>query len=99
MDIAIGHQEINCATKELSVLEPPSGSTCGSYMATYIQNRGGYLTNPDATSACEFCSSRTTDQFFGPTFNISYSHHWRDLGIFCVYILFNVSIIGLCSGN
>lgn len=90
--VAIGHQEINCAEKELSKLEPPSGVSCGTYLASYISNKGGYLTNPAATSACEYCSSRTTDEFYGPTFNISYSHHWRDLGIFCAYIVFNVGV-------
>jgi ATP-binding cassette subfamily G (WHITE) protein 2 (SNQ2) len=87
---AIGQQEINCATKELAQLQPPSGSTCGSYMQSYITSHGGYLLNSNATSGCLYCSARTTDEFFGPTFNISYSHHWRDAGLFAVYIAFNV---------
>lgn len=90
---AIGHQQITCSSKEYSTLQPPSGSTCASYLATYISNKGGYLLNPDATSACQFCSSRTTDQFFGPKFNISYDHRWRNVGLFCAYIVFNVSAL------
>jgi len=61
-------------------------------MQNYISNAGGYLTNPDATSSCQFCSSRTTDQFLGPSFNIQYSHHWRNVGFLAAYILFNVSL-------
>lgn len=61
-------------------------------MQNYITNAGGYLTNPDATSGCQFCSVRTTDQFLGPSFNIVYSHHWRNLGFLMAFILFNVSV-------
>ena len=91
LSLAIGHQLINCADKELVTVEPPSGQTCGEFMAGYILSSGGYLTNPDASAACRFCSSRTTDQWMGPKFNIFYSHHWRNFGLFCAYILFNVS--------
>jgi ATP-binding cassette, subfamily G (WHITE), member 2, SNQ2 len=87
---AVGKQNITCRPVELVTLEPPSGQSCGSYMQSYISSAGGYLTNPDATSACEFCSSRTTDQFLGPSFNIEYSHHWRNFGFMMAFILFNV---------
>jgi CDR ABC transporter len=93
--LAVGGYPINCATKEFATLEPPSGSTCISYLQSYISRHGGYLANPDATSGCSFCSARTTDEWFGPAFNMSYSHHWRDLGIFVAYIIFNVSFLFL----
>lgn len=85
--------QITCAEKEYAHLNPPSGQTCGNYLDAFISARGGYITNPDATSACSYCSSATTDQFLGPTFNIYYSTHWRDFGIFCAFIIFNVSLL------
>ncbi|KAF9531189.1 ABC-2 type transporter-domain-containing protein [Crepidotus variabilis] len=88
-----GHEEITCAAKELVTIQPPSGEVCSSYMGPYISSFGGYLTNPDATSACQFCSARTTDQWLGPTFNMFYSHHWRDFGLFWAYILFNFALL------
>ena len=91
----IGHQLINCSDKELVTLEPPSGQTCGEFMARYTSSRGGYLTNPDASTTCQFCSCRTTDEWMEPTFNIFYQHHCRDFGLFCVYIIFNVSFVSL----
>jgi len=94
---AIGHQLINCSDKELVTLEPPSGQTCGGFMASYISSRGGYLTNPDASTTCHFCSSRTTDEWMGPTFNIFYQNHWRDFGLFCVYIIFNICAVYLLT--
>jgi ATP-binding cassette subfamily G (WHITE) protein 2 (SNQ2) len=92
---AIGKQTITCATKELVTLTPPSGQTCGNFMNSYITNVGGYLTNPDATSGCEFCSVRTTDQFLGGNFHIFYSHHWRNFAFMLAFVCFNISCIFL----
>jgi ATP-binding cassette, subfamily G (WHITE), member 2, SNQ2 len=90
---AVGKQDITCMPVELVTLEPPSGQSCGNYMQNYISMAGGYLTNLIATSGCEFCSVRTTDQFLGPNFNIEYSHHWRNFGFMMVFILFYVSFL------
>lgn len=89
--LAVGRMEINCAAQELSKIIPPSGLTCGAYMQNYIASAGGYLTNPDATTDCLFCSSRTTDQFLSSSFNIFYSHRWRNFGLLIGYTIFNVS--------
>jgi ATP-binding cassette subfamily G (WHITE) protein 2 (SNQ2) len=92
---AVGGQLISCSDKELVSLQPPAGESCVSFMAQYISRVGGYLTNSVATADCRFCSSRTTDEWMGPSFNIFYRHHWRDFGIFCAYILFNVRRLSL----
>jgi len=95
---AVGKQDITCTPVELVTLTPPSGQTCGNYMEQYIANAGGYLTNPDASSACHFCSYRTTDQFLGTSFNIEYAHHWRNFGIIMAFVLFNVSTMRCSIG-
>lgn len=87
---ALGKQNINCSSVELVYLTPPSGQTCGDYMSTYITNSGGYVTNPSDSSNCGFCSTATTDQFLGANFNITYAHRWRNIGIVCAFIVFNV---------
>ncbi|KAI0728228.1 pleiotropic drug resistance ABC transporter [Fomitopsis betulina] len=94
---AIGQSEITCVAKELSTIEPPTGQTCIKYMGNFIELSGGYLTNENATSSCQYCAYRTTDAFLEQSFNISYSNHWRDFGIFCAYILFNIACIFLFS--
>ncbi|KAG9227093.1 hypothetical protein CCMSSC00406_0008293 [Pleurotus cornucopiae] len=86
---AVGHQDIVCSETEIAIVNPPSGNTCAQYFQSYIVNNGGYLNNPDAASACQFCSTRTTDEYLERTFNIQYSHRWRDVGIFCAFIVFN----------
>ncbi|KDR66421.1 hypothetical protein GALMADRAFT_80772 [Galerina marginata CBS 339.88] len=92
---AIGQESIICASKELLTLQPPSGQTCLTYMTRYILANGGYLDNLDATSGCRICPFRTTDQWLGPSFNIFYRHHWRNFGIFCGYIVFNLFLVYL----
>ena len=64
--------------------------TCSEYMSAWIARAGGYLSNPDATTACKFCSLRTTDELLDLSFNIKYSNRWRDFGIFTAFIVFNV---------
>ncbi|KAF8957821.1 pleiotropic drug resistance ABC transporter [Flammula alnicola] len=89
---AVGRQQINCSAVEFVTINPPSGMTCEQYMAPYMSFAGGYLTNPAASTACEFCSVRTTDQFLEHAFNIFYHHHWRNIGILVAFIFFNNAI-------
>ncbi|KAG2033358.1 pleiotropic drug resistance ABC transporter [Suillus americanus] len=87
---AIGGQLINCASIELVQINPPSGLSCATYMDPFISFAGGYLTNPDATTECLYCPYRTTDEFMFSSFNILYSHHWRNTGIVLGVVVFNV---------
>ncbi|KAF9242291.1 ABC-2 type transporter-domain-containing protein [Melanogaster broomeanus] len=89
----IGHQYVSCASIELVTLQPPSGQTCGTYMGPYMSYAGGYLTNPAATTSCEFCPFRTTDQYMLLSFNITYGRHWWDMGIMLGVTVFNVLAI------
>ncbi|KAG1855629.1 ABC-2 type transporter-domain-containing protein [Suillus subalutaceus] len=90
---AIGGQLINCASNELVPINPPSGLSCAAYMDPFMSFAGGYITNPDATTQCLYCPYRTTDQFMFSSFNISYSHHWRNTGIVLGNVVFNVCAI------
>ncbi|EPQ50781.1 pleiotropic drug resistance ABC transporter [Gloeophyllum trabeum ATCC 11539] len=90
---AVGRSQVRCSAVEYVQVNPPSGSTCGQYLQNYIANAGGYLTNPDATSQCNYCSINSTDAFLEGNFNILYSRHWRDLGLLFVYIAFNITCV------
>ncbi|KIY52486.1 ABC transporter [Fistulina hepatica ATCC 64428] len=87
----LGDQTMACADIELVTVQPPSGLTCSQYLDPYMSVAGGYLTNPNATSSCEFCSTRTTDAYLGAVFNIYDRYHWRDLGIMVAYVGFNLA--------
>ncbi|KAI0318674.1 ABC-2 type transporter-domain-containing protein [Amylostereum chailletii] len=92
---AVGRSSVTCAAAEVVELTPPSGQSCGNYMAQFIATAGGKVLNPDAVapSQCQFCSVDTTDQFLFNSFNIDYNKHWRDFGLMFAYIMFNVAAV------
>lgn len=91
----VGRTPIECSTQELVTLEPPSGQTCGEFMAPFLENVGGYLVDETSTTECNYCSASTTDELLGQ-FGLSYGTRWRDFGLLWVYILFNiVAAVGL----
>ncbi|TFK38228.1 pleiotropic drug resistance ABC transporter [Crucibulum laeve] len=103
---SLGRQKITCSSVELVSVDPPSGRTCSEYLEKYMSVAGGYVTNPSATESCEFCAFATTDQFLGLSFNISYDHRWRNVGILLAFVVFNVAatflftyIFRIHSGN
>lgn len=65
--------------------------TCGVYMAPYISENGGYLTNSTvgSTLECEFCVIADTNAFLA-RFGIFYEDRWRNFGIMWGYVAFNV---------
>ncbi|PYD84322.1 hypothetical protein DNF23_55205, partial [Pseudomonas syringae pv. pisi] len=78
-----------CSEKELSYLEPPQGKSCGEYMASFIENAGGYLQDPNSTERCGYCRYTDADQYLLTVYT-KYSYIWRNVGFFCVYIIFNI---------
>ena len=91
----LGHKELHCSPVEFVTLNPPFGQTCAQYMDKFISVAGGYLTNPEASSACQFCTVKSSDQFLASSFNIFYDNHWRDFGLMIAYIAFNTCCIFL----
>jgi len=87
-----GGRLIHCTDSEYAIVSPPTGQTCSQYLNTYIANVGGYLGNPDATSACQFCQYRTGDEYLS-TVSYSYSHRARNIGIIIAYIAFNFFLL------
>ncbi|GAB7355524.1 hypothetical protein MBLNU459_g6007t1 [Dothideomycetes sp. NU459] len=85
------NKAVDCSAVETSVFNPPAGETCGQYMAAYLREAPGYLSNPTATENCSYCAVSTADQFLAGS-NVFYSEHWRNYGIFWAYILFNIAM-------
>lgn len=59
MTATLGDVALACRPEDFTVFEPPLGQTCAAYAASFLATATGYLGNPDATSACEYCSSST----------------------------------------
>ena len=88
LSTGIANTKIQCAPNEFVQLNAPSGQTCGEYLQSYIAS-SGYVKNPSATGACEFCSYSDSNLFL-QQIGLSFSNAWRDFGILWVYIIFNI---------
>ncbi|KAI2824156.1 hypothetical protein CBS115989_975 [Aspergillus niger] len=81
---------VECSATELSVFDPPSNYTCGQYMQKYVEAAGGQVYNPNATSACEYCSMTVADEYLALRW-VYWKDRWRDYGIFWCYFVFNIA--------
>ncbi|KKA28609.1 hypothetical protein TD95_005081 [Thielaviopsis punctulata] len=85
-----------CKEEELNLFTAPSGQTCGEYMKSFFAAGGpGYLVDPNATD-CGYCAYQVGDEFYEPL-GLSFSHRWRDMGIFLAFIGSNLIIVFLAS--
>ncbi|KAF7551934.1 hypothetical protein G7Z17_g4676 [Cylindrodendrum hubeiense] len=82
-------REVHCSESELSIFNPPSGETCGKYLAEFLKTATGSLYNPNATSDCEYCSISSADQYLAAR-EIHWKDRWRNYGIFWCYVAFNI---------
>jgi ATP-binding cassette subfamily G (WHITE) protein 2 (PDR) len=89
LSAGLANVDVQCSDLELVVVQPPSGVTCGNYLADYIAMAGGAVYNPNATSSCEFCSMVDSNVFL-ESVSSYYSDRWRNFGLMWVYIAFNV---------
>lgn len=79
----------------MAVFDPPSGQTCGQYLAEYLTTQVGKLHNPDATTSCQYCSVTTADEYLSGE-QIYWSDRWRNFGIVWAYVIFDIAVaIGL----
>lgn len=73
-----------CKSDEFVQFDPPSGQTCQDWAGDFVDAVGGYLNNPNATAACQYCQYKVGDEFFEPL-NISYGYRWRDAFIILAF--------------
>ncbi|CCG83334.1 ABC transporter CDR4 [Taphrina deformans PYCC 5710] len=89
VSVGVANSNVVCSAAEFLNFEPTAGSTCMQYMSSYIASRGGYLNNPDATSACQFCEIQSTNVFL-QSLGLNYAYRWRNFGILWAFIIFNI---------
>lgn len=89
LSTGLANIDVQCSDLELVVVQPPSGVTCGKYLAAYIEIAGGAVYNSNATANCEFCSMVDSNVFL-ESVSSYYSERWRNFGLMWAYIAFNV---------
>lgn len=95
LGVAIHDQPVECSSGEFARFSPPPGQSCDTYVGPYIAQAGGYVQN-GTDGLCEYCTYRSGDEF-GMQFSVYYSHHWRNFGIVCGFIVFNYAIVYLAT--
>lgn len=88
---ALANAPVTCSTEEYKIVNPPmSNMTCADYLDPYLEAAGtGYLVNGEASSQCELCPMSSTNAFL-TLISSKYSRRWRNVGIFFVYIGFDI---------
>ncbi|KAF9924811.1 hypothetical protein FBU30_005280 [Linnemannia zychae] len=81
-----------CKADEFSTFYPPPGQTCGQYASAFLQRAPGYIRDMNATDICEYCQYSVGQDFY-TYLSMDFDHHWRNLGILCIYIAFNVVML------
>lgn len=89
MSVAVSGSDVKCASNELLYVSPPGNMTCGDFLGPFAKAASGNLLNPAASEDCAYCARSTTDGFL-ESFDIYYSHRWRDFGLLWAYVLFNI---------
>lgn len=91
LSVGLADVSVTCSPNEFLRFEPVTGSSCGSYMASYLQQVGGYLSNPSSRSSCLYCPIKDSNEFLAGK-GMSYGNRWRNFCILWVYVGFNVVI-------
>ena len=89
LSTGLANNNVVCSSIEYVTFNPPTNTTCIQYMSPYIDLAGGYLTNNDSTTNCQFCSISDTNVYL-TALSSEYSTRWRNFGIMWAFIIFNV---------
>ncbi|OQE26479.1 hypothetical protein PENSTE_c005G02927 [Penicillium steckii] len=86
---------IECVEREEAKFSPPPGQTCDQYAGSYAKQSGGYV-RETGNGLCAFCQYAVGDEF-AASFNVFYSHKWRNYGIFWAFVIFNFMLVFIFS--
>ncbi|GMM56132.1 hypothetical protein DAKH74_027480 [Maudiozyma humilis] len=87
--IMLHKKPVICAKDELTYFDPPTGQTCGEYMAPFLKYGTGYVKNENATTNCAYCQYSVGDEYLA-FISAPYSNLWRNFGFYFAYIFFNI---------
>ena len=92
LSATIGDKKATCSSTELLTFDPPSGTTCMAYLASYLEaTPGGRLLNPQSTTQCEYCIVTNTNAVLA-RFGIAFENRWWHWGASMSYSAFNVGL-------
>jgi ABC-type multidrug transport system permease subunit/ABC-type cobalamin/Fe3+-siderophores transport system ATPase subunit len=89
--------EVRCTEGELAVFDPVNGTTCGEYLANYLEGMGGgsKLLNPGATQQCQVCPYSSGTDYLQALNLHEYYYGWRDAGIVVIFAVSSYALVFL----
>ena len=85
--------QVQCRPDELTQIPLPSSTTCGEYMAEFLSSNAGYITDPNNSTACEYCPYSTGADYLR-TMNINDRYYgWRDVGITALFCISSYALV------
>jgi ABC-type multidrug transport system permease subunit len=82
-----------CAPGEAALFQPPPGQSCAQYAAAFLDAaQAGYLVDPSARSACEYCPYANGAEYIA-TLGIAPGDKWRDFAIFAAFCVSNWALV------
>ncbi|KAI1757888.1 putative ABC multidrug transporter [Xylaria castorea] len=87
--------EVQCKANELTSIPLPPDTTCGDYMAEFLSQYPGYVTDAGNTTMCAYCPYSTgADYLRTLNFNERY-YGWRDVGITALFCISSYALVFL----
>ncbi|KAK5807241.1 hypothetical protein VI817_001499 [Penicillium citrinum] len=80
---------VHCSELEVTLIQPPDGTSCGEYMAPYLQLAGGEVYNPTDMAGCQYCQFSNSDMYLAAV-SVYYDERWRNFGLVWAYVAFNI---------
>lgn len=89
--------KVRCQDSEFARFDPPSGSTCESYLSEYLSGlgQGANLTNPAATSDCHVCQYTRGSDYLKTINLLDYYYGWRDAAIVVIFAISSYALVYL----
>jgi ATP-binding cassette subfamily G (WHITE) protein 2 (SNQ2) len=82
---------VTCTSDELAIFNPKPNETCAQYLAEFMMN----LLNPDATSSCQVCQYRSSNDYLATVNLGEYEYGWRDTGIVAIFVFSSYAMVYL----
>lgn len=90
----LNNQPVRCSAQEYNRITPPPGQSCAAYLANFVTSLDGpnlgtgyYIDGPNGS--CDYCQFRIGNDYLR-SIELNASNRFRDIGIICIYIVFNV---------
>ena len=87
---------MRCTQNEYNTIVPPPGQTCAQYLGDFVSALNGpdlgtgyYVDGPNGT--CDYCQFRVGNDYLN-TILLNAAYRFRDIGIICAYITFNIML-------